>query len=290
MSITEKLTIIAETMPKIYEKGKTDYGYKKSASGQYLHIDNINAKEKNLGIVLTSDSIIDFSNIKITVCGENILKMPNYSGVNVHAENNRTRINTVIDNGIITMRGYLGAVPAGNTVFNPYIPEHIGGNRSYCLKNTLDKSTAIKLPKGTYTFTENMGWGSRAGGSFLVYSNSTYAKAYSGGQSFTITEDNCYGAFVVSRAYNTDIPDFYYQGKPELVFGDVAPKVWEPYIGIDYLANGGGVINDIKPYHPVTNIFVKGDSDAVIHTEYYTDSEKVVQNLTNTIISLGGTI
>lgn len=295
MSIADILTRLAPKIPQVYEKGKTDFGYQKSVSGNDIRIDDINVNEKKLSVVLTSDSVTDFSNTEITVCGgENILKMPNYVGVNTHTENADTQITTVIKNGVVTMSGYLGYVAAGGMVFNPYIPEHLADGSSSCHSNTLDPATAIKLPKGTYTYIENRSIGSMAKGRLLVYVDDvgeTRVRYYNNGQSFTVG-DNCCCAFIVDKNFSTDvdIPDFYYSAQPMLVCGDVDQETWERYIGKDYTANSDGIIYDITPYYPITIMFVKGDSDAVINTEYYTDVEKVIQNLTDTIISLGGTV
>ena len=63
MSIAEKLTTIAENEPKVYEKGKTDFGYKKSVSGSYLYIDDINQNEKTIDAKVTSTNLFDINSI-----------------------------------------------------------------------------------------------------------------------------------------------------------------------------------------------------------------------------------
>ena len=216
--------------------------------------------------------------------------MNNYSGVNIHGGNANTQINTVINNGTVTMSGYLGNVPAGSVVFNPYAYGYIANYPDYCPKSTLDQTTAIQLPKGTYTFIENRRPESVAAGRLLVYSDSEYAAPYTTGTSFTIAKDNCYGCFVMYKSMSADIPSFYYGAQPMVVRGDELPNEWKQYVGKDYTAGGDGTINNITPYYPITNMFVKGSSGAVINTEYYADSERVVQNLTDTIILLGGTV
>ena len=61
MSIAEKLTTIAENEPKVYEKGKTDFGYKKSVSGSYLYIDDINQNEKTVPTVVSSKNLFNIN-------------------------------------------------------------------------------------------------------------------------------------------------------------------------------------------------------------------------------------
>ena len=64
---------MADGVGEVYEKGKTDFGYKKSVSGtplysaKYLYIDDIHPNEKKLKLTLTSDTITDFSTIGINV-------------------------------------------------------------------------------------------------------------------------------------------------------------------------------------------------------------------------------
>lgn len=290
MSIAEKLTPVAENMPKIYEKGKTDFGYKKRVSGDPIHINDININEKTLNALLTSDSLTDFSKNKIRVCGKNILRLPAFNSSFTHPWNSATNINITVKNGVFTARGFLGKVDQSSVVFNPYIWGMIANYAGYITMDSLDEATAIKLPKGTYTFFENKSPDSVASGSLAVYTGATYATVYNNGSTFTITKDGCYGAFIMHKMFTVDIPDFYYSARPMLVCGEELPEMYEAYVGKDYTADADGTINNITPYYPITNMFVQGSSDAVINTNYYVDGEKVVQNLTDTIISLGGTV
>ena len=292
MSIAEKLTTIAENIPKIYEKGKTDFGYQKSVSGDPLSINDININEKTLNALLTSDSLTDFSKKKIRVCGKNILRLPAFNSSFTHPWNSTTNIKVIIKNGTFTARGFLGKVPQNSTVFNPYIWGMIANYPEFITMDSLDAATAIKLPKGTYTFFENRSADSVANGRLVVYTGATYATVYDSPRTFTITKDGCYGAFVMHKNFSADIPDFYYSAQPMLVCGEefLTAEMYEAYVGKDYTADADGTINNITPYYPITNMFVQGSSNAIINTNYYADSEKVVQNLTDTIISLGGTV
>lgn len=49
---------IPENVPKVYEAGKTDFGRKKSVSGEALHIEDINPNEHSVGVRVESGNLV----------------------------------------------------------------------------------------------------------------------------------------------------------------------------------------------------------------------------------------
>ena len=252
MNIAEKLTTIAENEPKIYEKGKTDFGYKKSVSGSYLYIDDINQNEKELDITLTSDTITDFSNIKLTVCGKNILS-------------NWKRGAHIFSNGLYDPW-------STNYLTNDYIP--VKSNTEYSISVTFSE--------------EALAYTCRIQGALYYDADKnylSYALNNSGLTTFTTPENCCYVVFDVLFTGTTNVPVSYIVTS-QLEEGEATE--FEPYIATEYIPNIDGVVN-ITPYYPITNMFTD-NTGVTINTKYYADSEKIIGELTDTIISLGGTL
>lgn len=66
---------------------------------------------------------------------------------------------------------------------------------------------------------------------------------------------------------------------------------YEAYNGQMYSVNADGTVEGVKLLHPVTYLTTDVDNEnAVIHCDYNKDSNKVIEKLTNAIISLGGNV
>lgn len=78
MSIAEKLTAVAENIPKVYEAGQKSMVdeskiIEKSAGGvDFLNINDVSEVPHDVEIQLTNDTITDFSDTEVTVCGKNL--------------------------------------------------------------------------------------------------------------------------------------------------------------------------------------------------------------------------
>ena len=242
MSIADILTRLATKIPKVYEAGKTDFGYKKSVSGtNHLYIDDININEKNIDVVLTSDTVTDFSSVTVRVCGKNLIPFP-YITTNYNA-NGITAVQQddggILVNGTTTADVYLN-IAHGVLYYASIAPWGLNGcsislwhnDLVYVAYDNKTKTIFIKIPKGQ-----------------------------------TFTNEILYPQIVLGSELGV-----YEKG--------VAQKTYKP--------TADGVLQ-IDTVYPNTSI-ISLESNVTINTEYYADTEKVVQNLTDTIISLGGTV
>lgn len=64
---------------------------------------------------------------------------------------------------------------------------------------------------------------------------------------------------------------------------------YEDYKETSYSVNADGTVDDVVLYHPYTNLIPDTDG-AMVECQYNKDTNKVVEKLTNAIISLGGNI
>lgn len=68
-----KLKTIAENTIKVFEKGRADANLQKAtASGAVVRVDDVNPTEHELGVMLSSDTLTDFSGISVTRYGKNL--------------------------------------------------------------------------------------------------------------------------------------------------------------------------------------------------------------------------
>lgn len=84
MSIAEKLTQVAENVPKVYEAGKKavydELEYiDKTLKGKVVRADYVSEVPHDVVVHLTSDTITDFSNITVTRYRKNLISFP-YAG------------------------------------------------------------------------------------------------------------------------------------------------------------------------------------------------------------------
>lgn len=85
-NIANKLIIIAENQQKVYDKGyaegqralvNEDMIIEKTVSGEMIYINDISEIPHNVIVQLSSDTITDFSDVKIEVLGKNLINIDN---------------------------------------------------------------------------------------------------------------------------------------------------------------------------------------------------------------------
>lgn len=83
MTISEKLTKIAENVPKVYEAGQKSMVdeskiIEKTVSGSVIALDDVSEVPHEVSVQLSSDAITDFSGVEVTVIGENLFDAKKY--------------------------------------------------------------------------------------------------------------------------------------------------------------------------------------------------------------------
>lgn len=76
--------------------------------------------------------------------------------------------------------------------------------------------------------------------------------------------------------------------KPQLELGSVSTE-YEPYRGQNFTPNADGTVEGVTSISP-TMTLTTDKNGVIIEAEYNKDTNKVIEQLTNAIISLGGTI
>ncbi|MBO5930455.1 MAG: hypothetical protein J6Q27_04085 [Clostridia bacterium] len=242
MDIANILTRLAPKIPKVYDTAKTDFGYKKSASGTRVYIDDININEKKIDVNLTSNTVTDFSKATITVGSKNLVPFDSYKHLNYNA------------NGITAVAREDGGI---------------------VLNGTPNADIYLNLWGGLLYYDSLTYWNSNGFACTNINSGRTHV-AY---------DANTRVLFINIQPGQSFTNVVIY---PQIVIGNKlgAFEKGMPFQRYKPTADGKVELNTLYPNMSILPT-VRG---VTLNTEYYADSEKVVQNLTDTIISLGGTV
>lgn len=247
---------------QVYNKGKSDFGYKKSVSGSYITIDDVSSNEKKIYATLTSDTVTDFSNTKLTVCGENLFDSNKLLQCQGWKE----------EDGVYS--GYSWCVHdvwGGKSIIDAFEPntQYTVSFDGYHINPDENTNTSLHVH---IKCTDN--WYA----TLVIGSNEMKHFALTTPAGKTVKSINLsYG-----YGYKVFVRNFQVTKTP-------TKEEFEPYIGVEYTPDADGKVNDIIPCYPITNMFTN-NIDVTINAEYYADSEKIIGELTDTIISLGGTL
>ena len=243
MSIAEKLTTIAENEPKIYKKGKTDFGSKRSVSGEYLCIYDISPAEKSIDVTLTSDTVTDFSDTKLTACGKNLFDSNKLLECKDWAEEN----GVYIGNSAYTHEKW-----GTESVIDAFEPDtrYTLSFDGYHINDANNSNSSLHVHMRCTD-----GWAS------TLFINSNEMKHFV----ITSPAGKTVKSINISYGYGYKVFISNFQ-----VTKSAIEEEYEPYTGAEYRANDDGTVNGIVTCYPITNIFTNSN-EAVINTQYYLD-------------------
>lgn len=247
---------------KVVTKALDSYAnaLKGTASGEFVSIKDISPIEHNLKVKLASDDITDFSAVTLSTIGKNL--MP-------------------------SIRNEIGSSYGVNWVKNSDNSITLNGTSTGSTITIVPETAGILFKKGTYTIsgnpapTGNIRLWVRGVGSGSVYVgtyNNTPAK-------LTLLEDT-YMYFYISISSGTVVDNLTIYPQFEIGNG----TEYEPYIEPTmYTPNADGIVDNVKSIYPNTTL-ITDTSGILIECVYNKDTNKVIENLINAIISLGGNI
>ena len=235
MSVAEKLLTIAENSRDMYTLAE---GKKSAVKGNIVKADNVSGYEHSLDIKLTSDTITDFSGVKVSRYGKNLIPYPYTSETKTH-------------NGITFAVNADGTVMAKGTA--------TGLAYFHC-------RTDLELEPGTYTIS-----GSPLGGNnYNQYCVSIYIGSsiyeFGTGKTFTITEKTICEVMVMVFQ-NSIERDLVF--KPQLELG-TTPTEYEPYKEpTTATADEYGTVNGLTSLFPNITL-IPNNSGVDVECTYYT--------------------
>lgn len=237
---------------------------KGKASGRFLNIDDVSPITHELKIKVKSETDTDLTGMTVRRYGKNQL---DFTSIKEDISRNKVAL---LDNGFrISGNYYAGvwSVPVlPNTDYNlSYITNHIKGDIKKVVIFGSDKLTTANTLKG---FTNGVG------GTFNTEEHNTILIAF----------------YVNSSSSTTDISD------DTIEFTDIQLELgtetteYEPYVpAIEASVSEDGTVKGITSIYPTT-VIVGDTADVTFKCEYNRDLNKVIDNLTQAILSLGGNV
>lgn len=237
--------------------------------GNPISITDVSPVEHDLSVKLSSDTLTDFSSVKVTACGKNLfnpsllLETPNGTKTGWEYENGYYFGQGVSLRNLYNVNGtkYERPLVEGFAENTQYTLSFKGYNDSDTAKATVGflfmyddgKSTSVYLntDKEEKTFTVASTEGKTVVGVYATYANNPVAH----------------------------IKDI------QIEEGEVATEYGE-YKSATYPANADGTVSGVKSIYPIMNI--SSDAEVSISAEYFKDIDKVLENLAiNTALSGG---
>ena len=254
-TISENNVVIAENMQKVYEAGQDsmvdhDKIIPKSTSGNPVYLDDVSEIPHDVGITLTSDSITDFSDVNVTVCGKYIL---------------HTNLQKFALSGVYEIRGDNSLWLERRAV------SFQGAHISFLLGKASDfagKTLYLSIGNEAFANTANSG--------IVLYKNDLSTKI-SDLATFGTSANFCKATvssgytdeMIGARIYLSSITNNY----DGMLIENIMVKIgdsqidYEPYKGTTYNANADGTIDGVKSISPYMNIYA--DSDVDISVDYH---------------------
>lgn len=251
----EKLQTIKDNVPKIYETGRNDFGYKYQAQGELVTINNIHPLEKTVKVNLSSADITDFSEVKVNVRGKNLV---DFTKPDVSPTGGRFE---VLDENTFRCCGLIGHANA-ETAFIVYAPQGIKINISF-----------------EYEL------GGVATGTWFVAS--PFNTAFGNGSRFTLDSRGYVKlSFARKGGSNNDKTGWVDIKNFQVEIGTTATE-YEPYQETEYTANADGTVENVKSISPIMNISTD-TAGVIITAECFKDAQKEIESLTTAIALTGG--
>ncbi len=279
MSIADKLTVIAENVPKVYRAGASDFGLVGSAEGEVVTFENVHPKEHMVKAKISSKNLwdpnkTDFSDVKVTASGKNLIPYP-------YQDATKT-INgiTFTDNGDGTITANGTAI--ANAVFNI-------ANKPTEVWDGIETD-------GTYTASLGFDGNYSANSvdfiaNYFPQGSSTAARWLVAHLGKTETME-CPVDIVGMRVYL-----IVYSGatvenltlKPQIEYGTTATE-YEPHKpSAEYTANADGTVSGVRSISPTMRLYADGEG-IMVSAECFLDPKAIREELTNAILTLGGEI
>ena len=234
---------------------------KGSASGVAVRADGVSPVEHSMGVRLTSDAITDFSNVTLKKCGKNLIDYKNDFETVAMSGNNRYAIDIQQH------------IPADNVV-----------TLSYGIKDM------NSIPEYFYFYSDDPDITEKNNNSTTIYLT-TVDKITQQKLTFKIRDGYIYRMYY--RNNNTTVSAFQnWLNKFEYMQVEVGESAtdYEPYIEpITHAVNADGTVDDVVPFCPTTTLLTDTE-DVQINCEYNKDLNKVIAELQQAIISLGGNV
>ena len=258
---------------------------KGNSSGKAVLITDISPVEHNVSIKVNSETIDDISTVKVMRYGKNIFDVFNQT----YTSANDRCLTEVLENGTLRLT---------NKKLSNYTCA--GCRLPYHISNFINKTITVSFKTNCSNNDLYAGLAFRcenADGTVAAAAKEAHAYG-SSEKSITLTITQGYldkydyiRFLFYTNATNSvigEIGDYVDFEDIQLEISD-SPTEYKECIAEEYAVNKDGTVDGAKSIYP-TMTLLTDTGDAVIETQYNRDTNKVIEQLTNAIISLGGNV
>lgn len=273
MATADKLTTVAENVPKVYHAGQMNVVenaecLKGSKTDTAILLDDISPVSHEMAVKISSDTVTDLKSVKVKKQGKNLVPFP-YRDLKLGTSTYNGIDFTVYEDGSILINGtatssttrYLYGSETGMLGLKSGITTSVSKNASddtqqanvYFICNYYDSTG--KMCPGVFASTTSIG-------------------------TKTITNDWKGLGIYINIPKGKTLNNLLI--KPQLKIGTTATD-YEPYISpIEYIPNADGTVEGVTSLYPNTTLLT--DTDGVlIDCEYYKDIDKAFNELTTSV-------
>lgn len=280
MATADKLTTVAENVPKVYHAGQLNVVenakcLKGSKSGSAMLLDDVSPVEHTMTVKISSDTVTDLTAVKLSRYGKNLTN----SLTDIKAEQNSHIISR--DDGILTTQSpNTTTISSDLWFYNRTLP---AGTYAFSFDCTIENTKKSTRPNEIMLFVNNA--------PRVLAHNMTSDGTYHKRSKFTLTKKSN----VIIRFYfnvdditeTSDVPTTASFSNVQLEIGSTATD-YEPYNSkTDYTPNADGTVNGVTSLYPNTTLMTDTDG-VIIDCEYYKDIDKAFNELSSAIALSGG--
>ena len=274
---------MADKVEDVYKAGQFDImdsfeAFKGNAVGQVVSINDVSPIEHNVGVELSSGTLTDFSGVKVSVGGANLLNMNRTAGTLTSGTANTekrefefdkfyvgyNRVNYYVPyNATATLQDGVFTI-TGTGYYGVGIPFEVKPNTQYVFSGEVTND-----PYCTFTYYDKDG---------------NYLSAVGGIANGVTTPSNATVAVLCIAVTNSGTVT---ATNLQIEYGATSSP-YEPYIEpTEYTANSNGVVAGVKSRYPSMSFSTDAEG-VIINVNYYRDVDKVLNNLTTSIALSGG--
>lgn len=270
MATADKLTTVAENVPKVYHAGQLNVVenaecLKGSKTDTAILLDDISPVGHEMAVKISSDTVTDLTAVKVKKQGKNLIPYP-YSELKLGTTTTNGIDFTVYEDGSIIING----TAISNTTRYIYrnVTDLLGLKSGITISS--NKNASDDTQQANVYFMCNYY------DSALKMREGITASTNASGKT-TITDDwkglGIYLHIPKGKTLNNLLI------KPQLKIGTTATD-YEPYISpIEYIPNADGIVEGVTSLCPNTTLTTDTDG-VIIDCEYYKDVDKAFDELT----------
>lgn len=282
MATADKLTTVAENVPKVYHAGQLNVVenakcLKGSKTGTAMLIDDVSPVEHTMTVKISSDTVTDLTAVKVSRYRKNLTN----SLTDIKHEQNTYIISR--DNGIVTL-GSKNVITYSSQA-RLYDKILSAGTYTFSFDCTIENTKKCTKPNHVQVWVDDNYFSQPI---YDMTKDGTYHRSFN----FKITKNSrvwirfYFNVDKITEVSDTIITKAMFSNV-QLELGSTATD-YEPYTSkTDYIPTADGTVNGVTSLYPNTTLMTNTDG-VIIDCNYYKDIDKAFNELTTSVALSGG--